>query len=172
LKHLSVTQGPRLTRHSLRAVLNGENSDALLQGLWHLKGLSQAHTHVEVEHAAPSARSLQKFKGILNDHSQSSFEGKIFVRPIAQKTEAYQLNNNLLLGDHSIAYAKPNLEIFADDVKASHGATMAQLDEEQLFYLKSRGITETDAKALLIDGFRHEMIDQITIPSVRESLNV
>lgn len=168
LKALSMTQGKRLTRHSLRVALMGENADALLQGLWHLQENSAAHTHVFVEHAAPHARSLQKFKGVLKDSSQSSFEGKIYVHPEAQKTEAYQLNHNLLLSDAAIAYAKPNLEIFADDVKASHGATFAQVDEEQLFYLKSRGLDAAEAKRLLIRGFMQEMIDQIPLSSIRD----
>ena len=123
-----------------------------------------------VEHAAPHARSLQKFKGVLKDTAQSSFEGKIFVRPEAQKTEAYQLNHNLLLSEGAIAHAKPNLEIFADDVKASHGATFAQVDEEQLFYLKSRGISAEVASQLLIGGFMQEMIDQIPHDFVRKEV--
>ncbi|HNA61799.1 MAG TPA: Fe-S cluster assembly protein SufD [Rhabdochlamydiaceae bacterium] len=172
LHHLGVTRGSRITRHSLRATLLGENSDALLQGIWQLGNKSQIHNHVEVQHAAPHAKSLQKFKGILSDYAQSSFEGKIYVKPVAQKTEAYQLNNNLLLSDFAIAYAKPNLEIFADDVKASHGATVSQLDEDELFYLKSRGIDELSAKKLLIEGFINEMTSQITIPSVREAAHV
>ncbi len=170
LKHFSMTRGERVTRHSLRTHIQGENADVLLQGLWHLQQASQSHTHVFVEHAAPHARSLQKFKGVLKDVSQSSFEGKIFVRPEAQKTEAYQLNHNLLLSEGAIANAKPNLEIFADDVKASHGATFAQVDDEQLFYLKSRGLSSTVATQLLIRGFMQEMIDQIPIASVRQGV--
>jgi Fe-S cluster assembly protein SufD len=169
-KHLAMTLGQRITRHSLRLTLGGENSHALLQGLWRLKQTTQAHTHVVVEHAAPSARSLQKYKGVLSETAQSSFEGKIFVRPEAQKTEAYQLNNNLLLSEGAIANAKPNLEIFADDVKASHGATVAQIDEEHLFYLQSRGLTSEQASRLLIRGFMQEMIDQIPLTSVRQEV--
>jgi Fe-S cluster assembly protein SufD len=170
LKYFALTNGSRITRHSYRAQIQGENADVLLQGLWDLQGISQAHTHVLVEHAAPHARSLQKFKGVLKDTAQSSFEGKIFVRPEAQKTEAYQLNHNLLLSEGAIAYAKPNLEIFADDVKASHGATFAQVDEEQLFYLKSRGIGTEEASQLLIRGFTQEMIDQIPHDFVRKDV--
>ncbi|HEX4839594.1 MAG TPA: Fe-S cluster assembly protein SufD [Rhabdochlamydiaceae bacterium] len=168
LKYFALTQGSRTTRHSLRAQLQGENADLLLQGLWDLQNNSHAHTHVFVEHAAPHARSLQKFKGVLKDTAQSSFEGKIFVRPQAQKTEAYQLNHNLLLSESAIAHAKPNLEIFADDVKASHGATFAQVDEEQLFYLKSRGISTETASQLLIRGYRQEMVSQISHAFIRE----
>jgi Fe-S cluster assembly protein SufD len=170
LKYFALTRGPRTTRHSLRAQIQGENADLLLQGLWDLQGNAHAHTHVFVEHVAPHARSLQKFKGILKDTAQSSFEGKIFVRPEAQKTEAYQLNHNLLLSEGAIAYAKPNLEIFADDVKASHGATFAQIDDEQLFYLKSRGISTDVASQLLIRGFMQEMIDLIPHDFVRQEV--
>ncbi len=170
LKYFALTNGPRITRHSLRAQIQGENADVLLQGLWDLSESAQAHTHVFVEHVAPHSRSLQKFKGVLKDTAQSSFEGKIFVRPEAQKTEAYQLNHNLLLSEGAIAYAKPNLEIFADDVKASHGATFAQVDDEQLFYLKSRGIGAEVASQLLIRGFMQEMIDQIPHEFVRKEV--
>jgi Fe-S cluster assembly protein SufD len=165
-----MTHQERIARHSLRVHIQGENADALLQGLWHQKKSSQTHTHVFVEHAAPHAKSLQKFKGVLKDTAQSSFEGKIFVRPEAQKTEAYQLNQNLLLSDAAIANAKPNLEVFADDVKASHGATFSQVDDEQLFYLKSRGLSPEAASRLLIRGFMQEMIDQIGVPSVRQGV--
>jgi Fe-S cluster assembly protein SufD len=170
LKHFALTHESGYARHSLRVHLQGENSDALLQGLWRMQGSSQAHTHVFVEHAAPHARSLQKYKGVLSETAQSSFEGKIFVRPEAQKTEAYQLNHNLLLSEGAVANAKPNLEIFADDVKASHGATFAQVDEEQLFYLKSRGLSSEEARRLLIRGFMQEMIDQIPIASIKQGV--
>lgn len=164
----NVVSGGQLSRYSTRIVLNGENSEALLQGVWMLNENHQAHTHVVMDHTAPHCHSLQKFKGVVADISQSSFEGKILVRQPAQKTQAYQLNNNLILGEHAIAYSKPNLEIFADDVKASHGATVTQIDEEELFYLNSRGIKSADAKQLLIQGFCREVIDQIPCKSFRE----
>lgn len=170
LKYFALSRGSNITRHSLRAQIQGGNADVLLQGLWDLQGTSQAHTHVLVEHAAPHSRSLQKFKGVLKGTAQSSFEGKIFVRPEAQKTEAYQLNHNLLLSEGAIAHAKPNLEIFADDVKASHGATFAQVDEEQLFYLKSRGISSEEASQLLIRGYMQEMIAQIPHGFIRKEV--
>lgn len=160
LRHLGLAHRG-LCRHSLEVMLQGENSDVLLQGLWHLKNEAQIHTHVRVEHAAPHARSLQKFKGVLENRAQSSFAGKIYVHPNAEKTEAYQLNHNLLLSPGAIAQAKPNLEIFNPDVKASHGATVAQVDEEQLFYLQSRGLTAQESSLLLVKGFIQEMIDQI-----------
>jgi Fe-S cluster assembly protein SufD len=168
LKHLALTTTGLLTRNRLRVSLLGEQAEALLQGLWNLLESHQCQTHVHVEHAAPSCRSLQKFKGVLKEQSQSSFEGKIYVHPIAQKTEAYQLNHNLILSDAAIANAKPNLEIFADDVKASHGATMSEVDDEQLFYLQSRGISKESARSLLIRGFIQEIIDQIPYASIRD----
>ena len=141
LSALHVTFGGQVVRHSYRVFLKGENSEVNLSGLWMLSGKRTAHTHAIVEHEAPHTRSMQHFKGVLSGTSQSSFEGKILVRPEAQKTEAYQINNNLILSQGAQAHAKPNLEIFADDVKASHGATVSQLDPEQLFYMQTRGIS-------------------------------
>ncbi len=168
LKHLALTTSGSLNRNRLKVALLGDNASALLQGLWSLSENHQCHTNVHVEHVSPNCHSLQKFKGVLKGHSQSSFEGKIYVHPEAQKTEAYQLNHNLLLSDAAVANAKPNLEIFADDVKASHGATMSEVDEEQLFYLQSRGLTKESARTLLIRGFIQEMLDQIPYASVRD----
>lgn len=173
LKHLALTipltiQGA-LVRNRLHVALVGEGAEALLQGLWSLHQNHQCHTHARVEHHAPTCRSLQKFKGVLTDQAQSSFEGKIYVHPEAQKTEAYQLNHNLILSDGAVAQAKPNLEIFADDVKASHGATMSEVDEEQLFYLQSRGLTRDEARALLVQGFIREVLDQIPYQSLRHA---
>lgn len=167
-KSWSVVSGGNFSRHSSRVVLGGENSEAFLQGVWMLEENHQAHTHIVVDHQAPSCHSLQKFKGVLGGISQSSFEGKILVRQVAQKTEAYQLNNNLILGDYAIAYTKPNLEIFADDVKASHGATVTQIDDELLFYLKSRGLSSSSGKQLLMQGFCRDVIDQIPFNGIRE----
>jgi Fe-S cluster assembly protein SufD len=167
LKHVALTKSGYLTRNRLGVALLGEGADALLQGLWNLGENHQCHTHARVEHVAPSCHSLQKFKGVLQGQSQSSFEGKIYVHPEAQKTQAYQLNHNLLLSEGAISNAKPNLEIFADDVKASHGATMSEVDEEQLFYLQSRGLTKEMSRKLLVQGFIQEIVDQIPYPSIR-----
>lgn len=171
LNSLSVTFGGKAVRQSYRVQLKGENSEVNLNGLWSLSESNTAHTHAIVEHEAPHTRSMQKFKGILNDHSRSSFEGKILVRPEAQKTEAYQLNNNLILSQGAIANSKPNLEVFADDVKASHGATISQLDDDQLFYLRTRGIEPHLARRLLIGSFYREMIGKIPYDSVFRKLN-
>jgi Fe-S cluster assembly protein SufD len=155
------SEGASSARISLRVQLLEENSEALLQGLSKLDSEKQNHIHALVEHLAPFTRSRQHFKGILSGKAKASFEGKIYVHPSAQKTEAYQLNNTLLLSDEAVAYAKPNLEIFADDVKASHGATIAQLDAEDLFYLRSRGLSLAEAKRWLVEGFCRELLECI-----------
>ncbi|MBI5272976.1 MAG: Fe-S cluster assembly protein SufD [Chlamydiia bacterium] len=159
----SHSKGAQIARDSIQVQLLEEGAEALLQGLWDLDERVQYHAHIGIEHAAPHCRSRQHYKGILRGKSRSSFEGKIVVRPVAQKTEAYQLNNQLLLSDGAIAHAKPNLEIFADDVKASHGATIARLPEEELFYLRSRGLSLSDAAELFIQGFQEELFEQIPI---------
>ncbi len=158
-------------RTDYHVILAGENAEALLNGVWMLADKREAHIHIFIDHQAPQCRSYQLFKGVLNDFSRSSFEGKIMVRQAAQKTEAFQLNNNLLLNDHAHADSKPNLEIFADDVKASHGATVGQLDIEQLFYMKTRGFPEEEAKNLLIYGFAEQVIQMIPLESLRNSIS-
>jgi Fe-S cluster assembly protein SufD len=157
---ISLSNGAQLARSSIKVQLLEENAEALLQGLNVLEDL-ESHTHILVEHIAPYCRSRQHYKGILRGKSRSSFEGKILVRPEAQKTEAYQLHNALLLSDNAKAFAKPNLEIFADDVKASHGATVAELNAEELFYLRSRGIPLSLAEVTLANGFCNEILSAI-----------
>jgi Fe-S cluster assembly protein SufD len=164
---VSVLEGSKATRQNVYVQCAGENSEVDIKGLWMLKGNSHAHAHATIEHTAPHTRSMQLFKGVLLDASQSSFEGKIFVRPSAQKTQAYQLNHNLIVGTAAIAHSKPNLEIFADDVKASHGATISRPDQGQLFYLKSRGIDDTEANRLLMRGFYQEILDHIPHADLR-----
>lgn len=171
LRVICYTDGARTTRHDYRVTLTGEGADASLNGLWMLDEKREAHTNVLIEHQAPHCRSHQLFKGVLADTSRSSFEGKILVQRVAQKTEAYQLNNNLLLDDKANAESKPNLEVFADDVKASHGATVGQLDQEELFYLKTRGLEDSVAKNLLVAGYGREVIDQIPVQSLQQQLN-
>lgn len=170
LKTVCVTKGSHTVRTDYQISLVGENAEALLNGVWILANKREAHVNVLVDHQAPSCRSYQLFKGVLNDFSRSSFEGKIMVQPIAQKTEAFQLNRNLILDDYAHADSKPNLEIFADDVKASHGATVGQLDEEQLFYMKTRGFSDRQAKNLLITGFCEEVIEKLPLLSLKEGL--
>ncbi len=172
LSSISVSTGGACARQDYRVTLNGEGAEAKLQGLTLLKAKAQSHSHLLVEHVAPHTQSMQRFKTLLYDTTQSSFEGKILVRKEAQKTQAYQLNNNLLLDDRAIANAKPNLEIFADDVKASHGVTVAQLDNDLLFYLKTRGISENTAKNLLTAGFCKEIIQEIPHPLLAQEIEM
>ncbi len=155
------SEGAAISRHSIKAQLLEENGEVLLQGLAQLAKQNTHHVHATVEHLAPYTRSRQHFKALLRDKTSSSFEGKIYVHSSAQKTESYQLSNYLLLSDEATAYAKPNLEIFADDVKASHGSTVSQLDEESLFYLTSRGLPKEEAKQFLIQSFIQELGDCI-----------
>jgi Fe-S cluster assembly protein SufD len=168
LKALHTTTGG--SRFSARVQLLEENSSVLLRGLAMLTGVEKAEFHALVEHVAPHCTSRQHVKMALQGQSRSHFEGKIYVHPEAQKTQAYQLNNNLLLSDQAVAHTKPNLEIFADDVKASHGATVAQLQDEELFYLRSRGLGPLEAKLLLTEGFCRELIDEIHDASIRDAL--
>jgi Fe-S cluster assembly protein SufD len=170
LTTICATDGSATTRFDYRIALAGENAEALLNGVWMLAEKNEAHTHVIMDHQAPHCRSLQLYKGALNDISRSSFEGKILVRQAAQKTEAFQLNNNLLLSDYAIANSKPNLEIFADDVKASHGSTVGQLDKEQLFYMKTRGFSEAEGANLLVHAYCQEVIDKISVPSLKRQV--
>lgn len=159
----AATEGSLASRYDYAVRLWGENSEAQLSGLSLLKDKRQAHTNVHVIHHAPHCRSNQLFKNCLSNQSHSSFEGKITVEKRAQKTEAYQLSANLLLNEGTRAESKPNLEIFADDVKASHGATFGRLDEEQMFYLKTRGLTSEAAKQALISGFSEEILQKLTM---------
>ncbi len=171
LKSVCVTRGSRAVRTDYHINLVGENAEALLNGVWMLADKREAHVNVWIDHQAPACRSYQLFKGVLNDFSRSSFTGKILVRPLAQKTEAFQLNRNLILDDYAYADSKPNLEIFADDVKASHGATVGQLEEEQLFYMKTRGLSDAKAKNLLITGFCEEVLEKLPLLSLKEGVS-
>lgn len=171
LKTVSITDGGPGVRFDYRVALSGSNAEALLNGAWFLKGKAESHTHVIMDHQAPACRSMQLYKGVLDESSHSSFEGKILVRQAAQKTEAFQTNHNLLLSDNAAAESKPNLEIFADDVKASHGATIGQLDKDQLFYMKTRGFSLKEAQNILVQGFCKEVIDQVSLPSLFNTIN-
>ncbi len=170
MRSIQITHGNIPIRSDLKASLAGEGAEVDLSGLWVAASHAECHTNVLVEHKEPNTHSNQMFKGVLFDQARSSFQGKIYVHQKAQKTLAYQLNNNLVLSDEAQANSKPNLEIFADDVKASHGATVGQLDQEQLFYLRTRGFSEKEARSVLIEGFCEEIAQQITIPSLQEKV--
>ena len=151
------SEGSLISRQSIKAQILEEHAEVRLLGVSHLTNKNQNHVHAKVEHLAPNSTSHQHFKALVEDEARSSFEGKIYVDSTALKTQSYQLCNHLLLSDSAFAFAKPNLEIFADDVKASHGATVSQMDEESLFYLKSRGLSLADAKQFLTQSFIQEL---------------
>ncbi len=155
-------------RRDIRVRLAGQSADASCSGLWLSGNDVQTKTLCRMEHHEPHARSMQHFKGVLAGHARSHFCGQILVAKKAQKTESYQLNKNLLLSDTAAATVDPNLEIFADDVKASHGATVGQLEDDALFYLKSRGIAADTAKALLVRGFCKEVVAKLSLASLQE----
>lgn len=160
-----------LVRRSIKVQLLGSGAQAELTGVSMLADQNQTHTHVLVDHQDVACQSTQLFKSVLNDSAKSSFQGKILVRQRAQKTQAYQLNNNLLLSPSSEANSKPNLEIFADDVKASHGATSGRLDEEQLFYLRTRGLQHKVARACLIQGFCEEVVQKVPNSALKAKMH-
>lgn len=167
LKSVYLTNGAPISRNDFLVSLNGENAETHLSGLWVLRKRLESHQHISVIHNAPNTRSMQLFKGVLHEDSHSSFDGKIIVDRLAQKTEAYQLNNNLILSPTARAETKPNLKIFADDVKASHGATVGELDPEQLFYLLTRGIPRKQAQEILIHGFCQEVVRLVPYESLK-----
>lgn len=160
----AVAKGGSTSRQDYVVRLLEEGAEASLYGVCQLEGRSHHHVNVLMEHCAPYCHSLQHFKNVLKDVARTSFEGKIYVHEVAEKTEAFQMNHNLILGKRASANSKPNLEIFADDVKASHGATVGQIDQEQLFYLQTRGIPRRIAKQLLVQGFCQEILDLIEGP--------
>lgn len=166
-KSLTMTLGSKTVRQDFRVSLHGENANCDLKGISLLSEHRQAHTHVLVDHRAPNCTSNQFFKNVLNDTARTSFEGKIYVHPKAQKTAAYQLNKSLLLSNKSVANSKPNLEIFADDVKASHGATVTQISPEHLHYLKTRGVEEEQGKLLLLSGFCKDLLQEVPFGPVQ-----
>lgn len=157
----SLNTGAGLTRHQIHAILNGQNGECSLNGINLLQGKQHGDTTILIEHAAPNCRSNQFYRTILDDESRGVFQGKVHVHRIAQKTDGYQLSNALLLSPKAEMDTKPELEIYADDVKCSHGATTGQLDEEPVFYLRSRGLSEAEARMLLVQAFVDEVADKI-----------
>jgi Fe-S cluster assembly protein SufD len=160
-----------LIRNSTYHYLGGENADTSSYGLYLTDKWQHVDNYVNVDHAFPNCTSNQLFKGVLDDMSTGAFNGRILVRPDAQKTLAYQKNNNILLTDDAKMDSKPQLEIYADDVKCSHGATVGQLDENALFYLQSRGINKREARLMLMFGFAHEVIQNIKVEPLRERMD-
>ena len=166
----TITSGGMMVRNNLKIELQQQNGTANLNGLYVTSGESHVDNHSFVDHASPGCYSNELYKGVIDDKSRGIFNGKIFVRKDAQKTNAYQSNKNILLSDDASMNAKPQLEIYADDVKCSHGATTGQLDNEAMFYLRSRGIGITEARMLLTNAFAEEILDKITITSVKNKL--
>lgn len=158
---VTISLNGGLVRNNLNVVLDAKNCEAHLYGLYFQSGNSHIDNHTIVDNIKPNCLSNELYKGILNDHSTGVFNGKIFVRQPAQKTNAYQSNKNILLSDSSSVNTKPQLEIFADDVKCTHGCTVGRLNEEGLFYLQSRGISEKTARNLLLSAYAADILEQI-----------
>jgi len=167
----AVVLGATLARHDIRVVLDGENGLALLNGLYVLDGSQHVDHHTTIDHAKPHCESHEYFNGVLDEHSRGVFNGRIIVREGAQKTDSKQNNNNLVLSEDARADSQPQLEIYADDVKCTHGATLGPLDEKAMFYLTSRGIPAAEARSLLTYGFGAEIIDRMEIAPLRAQLD-
>jgi Fe-S cluster assembly protein SufD len=166
----TVTLNGKFTRNNLNIALDGEHCDAHMYGLYFPDGTQHVDNHTVADHRKPNSESNELYKGILRDKSKGVFNGKIFVREDAQKTNAFQSCKNIVLSTEASMNTKPQLEIFADDVKCSHGTTTGQIDEEALFYMRSRGISKNEAMSLLMYAFCADVISQIKIDSVREYL--
>jgi len=167
----SIALGARISRNNIRTVLAGEGIECILNGLYLTKGDQLADHHMVVEHAQPHCNSHEYYNGILEDRSRGVFHGRILVRPAAQKTDAKQTNKNLLLSEDATADTKPQLEIYADDVKCTHGATIGQLNDESIFYLRTRGIGLERARRMLIHAFAGEIIERVRHVLVRAELD-
>jgi len=168
---ITFSFGGALCRHDMHAVLDGEGADATLDGLSMLRGRQHVDYHTTLEHAQPNCTSWEYFNGVFDERARGVFNGRIIVRPGAQKTDAKQTNNNLLLSDHSRADSQPQLEIYADDVKCTHGATLGPIDDEHMFYLQSRGLSKDDARAMLTYGFGSEILNAVKADDVRRALD-
>lgn len=164
---VTITLSGMLVRNNLNMIMEAANSESHMYGLYLLNGKTLADNHTIVDNQMPNCLSNELYKGIMDEESTGVFNGKIFVRQDAQKTNAYQSNKNILIGNQSSANTKPQLEIFADDVKCSHGCTVGKLDENALFYLKARGIPDDKAKALLLHAFAVDVLDQIKSDAIR-----
>jgi len=166
----AIDLGGRLVRHDLNVALREEGAACDLHGLYVLGGRQHVDNHTRVDHLVPNTRSSERYKGVLDGHSRGVFNGKVVVHEGADGTDAAQSNANLLLSRDAEIDTKPELEIYADDVKCSHGATVGQLDEAALFYLRSRGMDLEDARGLLTYAFCREVVDRLRIREVRERL--
>ena len=170
--NVTVSMTGKLIRNNLQIFLNDEHCESHLFGLYMLNGKNHVDNHSTVDHRMPNCYSNELYKGILTETSTGVFNGKIFVRPDAQNTNAFQSNNNLLLSDQASLHTKPQLEIWADDVSCSHGCTSGQLDKEAMFYLQSRGLDKKQSKALLLRAFVSDVIKEIGIDEIREKIEL
>lgn len=168
----SVTSGGAMTRVEINALLNGEGADCLLQGLSVAGGAQHVDNRTAIEHARPHGTSRELYKGVLSGRARAVFNGRIVVRKEAWKTDARQSNRNLMLSRDAEIDSKPQLEILADDVRCSHGTTIGQLEEDELFYLRSRGLNRTLARKLLVQGFAGEILDGIDIENLKNALTI
>jgi Fe-S cluster assembly protein SufD len=168
LHAVTVSLSGTIVRNNLNVVLDAERCEAHLYGLYFHGGNTHIDNHTVVDNVKPNCYSNELYKGIMNDEATGVFNGKIFVRQDAQKTNAYQSNKNILLSDNASINSKPQLEIFADDVKCSHGCTVGQLDEDALFYLQSRGISESAARSLLVYAFAEDILEHIKPAPVKK----
>jgi len=169
-RSFTLALGGRLSRHDLQARHAGEGVETLLYGLYLGRGDQLLDNHTAIFHDQPNCKSWEVYKGVLGERSRGVFNGKVIVQPAAQKTDAKQTNRNLLLSDEAKIHTKPQLEIFADDVKCTHGATVGKLNEQQRFYLQSRGIGGRTAELMLINAFAAEVVAEITPPGLRDTL--
>lgn len=163
--------GGKIVRNNLNFYQNGEYVDSILKGITILEDKQHVDHHTLVHHLVPNCESHQDYKGIYDDKSTGVFNGKVVVEKEAQKTNAYQQNNNVLISDKATMNAKPQLEIFADDVKCSHGCTIGQLDDQALFYMQQRGIPKKEAKALLMYAFANTVLESVSIPELKSRIN-
>lgn len=171
LNTFTLTLNGQLIRNNLHILIDGENCESHFYGLYLLAESTHADNHTVVDHRKPNSFSNEMYKGIMDGNSKGVFNGKIYVRPHAQKTNAFQSNRNIIVSDTATVNTKPQLEIWADDVKCSHGCTSGQLDEEALFYLRSRGISETNAKAMLLYAFAAEVLEPIQNETLKAYLD-
>jgi len=162
--------GGKLIRNNLNFYQNGERIDSTMKGITIIGNKQHVDHNTLVHHIEPNCESHQDYKGIFNDSSTGVFNGKVVVEREAQKTNAFQSNNNILISDKASINTKPQLEIFADDVKCSHGCTIGQLDESAMFYLRSRGIPEKEARALLMFAFSNNVLDSVKIPEIKNRI--
>lgn len=163
--------GGKFTRNNLSFCLTGEHAESNMNGITLIGKDQLVDHHTFVDHAVPNCNSNELYKGIFHANAKGIFNGKVMVRPGAQKTNAFQANNNLLMTDNASIDTKPQLEIYADDVACSHGCTIGQLDEDALFYLRSRGIAKKEAQAMLMYAFANDVLENIKIPELKNKLN-